>query len=445
MRCYDRTTGKILWTWVCNSYTNLWNAPAYDADRNLLYQGCNNGDTVALDPQTGNVVWVFNHDPNSITNQIATPLYVNGLLYVGNGGSAFLCLNPDTRAVVWSFNFSSYFGKPFNDATLTPAYDNGSIYLATENGHLFSLNGTTGAVQWYVKQNLIHQNCPLLSDEYIYVLGNLSQVECRSRTDGSLVWTTDTHVCVGITNGCLALCGDILVVPGDSWRVWGLNRYNGAMVWCTTLTGNFARNSPLVVCGKVYISACHGDYYCLDGQTGQIDWRFHHWVDLTFVGWAEADGQLFVNNRSQAMFCFDSVTPGNAANCLCNLSATPVANYTPSPSPSPIFYTLSACWSEPTWTPTPTFTYTPSLTNTPTSTMSPTATLTPTLTPTVTLTPSVTITPTITLTSTPTNTATMSYANTDTAVAAAFSVPVSVVDEARALGMTPRPPMSSSS
>ncbi len=264
MRCYDRTTGKILWTWVCNSYTNLWNAPAYDADRNLLYQGCNNGDTVALDPQTGNVVWVFNHDPNSITNQIATPLYVNGLLYVGNGGSAFLCLNPDTRAVVWSFNFSSYFGKPFNDATLTPAYDNGSIYLATENGHLFSLNGTTGAVQWYVKQNLIHQNCPLLSDEYIYVLGNLSQVECRSRTDGSLVWTTDTHVCVGITNGCLALCGDILVVPGDSWRVWGLNRYNGAMVWCTTLTGNFARNSPLVVCGKVYISACHGDYYCLD-------------------------------------------------------------------------------------------------------------------------------------------------------------------------------------
>ena len=160
MRCYDRTTGKILWTWVCNSYTNLWNAPAYDADRNLLYQGCNNGDTVALDPQTGNVVWVFNHDPNSITNQIATPLYVNGLLYVGNGGSAFLCLNPDTRAVVWSFNFSSYFGKPFNDATLTPAYDNGSIYLATENGHLFSLNGTTGAVQWYVKQNLIHQNWP---------------------------------------------------------------------------------------------------------------------------------------------------------------------------------------------------------------------------------------------------------------------------------------------
>ncbi len=441
LRCYDRATGKILWTWVCNPATSLWNGPCYDADRNLLYQGCTNGDTLALDPQTGNVTWTYNHQPNGYPMQYSEPLYVNGKLYVGNGGLGFLCLDPDTRNTLWHLDFGTYFGAPFQDGIATPAYDNGSIYLSTSSGHLFSINAASGLVQWHVNQHMIHQTCPLLSDEYVYTLSYYSQVECRSRVDGSLVWDADTHSVFGNTNGNMALCGDILIVPGDSWRVWGLNRFTGAKIWCTLLTGNFALNSAYVACGKVYISACHGDYYSLDGQTGQIEWRLHHGVELTFVGWAEADGQLFVSNRSGVMLCFTSVTPGNPANCVCNLNATPAANYTPSPTPTAIQFVLANCVNPPAWTLTPTVTSTPTLTFTPTASGTPTQTPTPTSTPTSVWTPTVSSTPTVTstasITDTPTPTATMSYANPDTAVAAALGVPVSIVDEARALGLDP--------
>lgn len=413
------------WTWACNDYTSLWNAPCYDPDRNRLYVGCTNGDTVALDPQNGNVLWTFDHQSNSGPVQYSSPLYVNGKIFVGNGGLGFICLDPDTRAVIWHFDFSAYFGTDHQDSTCTPAYDNGSLFLATFNGDLFSLNASTGAVQWHVKQNMMHYSCPLLSDEYIYSLGCYSQVECRSRVDGSLIWTADTHTVIGETDGNMSLCGDVLIVPGDSWRVWGLNRYTGAKLWCTLLTGNFARNCAFTVCGKVYISACHGDYYSLDGQTGQIEWRLHHGVEQTFVGWSEADGQLFVSNRSGVMLCFTSTNPGNPANCVCNLNATPVANYTPYATPTAIQYVLSNCINPPTWTMTPTISLTP----------------TPTLSPTISFTPTQTYSPTLTYTPTPTGSPaftsmpTVTYANTDTAVATVFGVTVSIVDEARVLGL----------
>ncbi len=436
IRCYDRSTGKILWTWVCNNQTSIWNAPTLDGDRNLLYVGCYNGDTLALDIQTGNVIWTYNHQSADYLEQYSCPLYANGKLFVGNGGFGFLCLDPDTRNVIWHLDFSTYFGQPFQDATCTPAYDNGFIYLGTMNGDLFCLNAVNGTVQWHVKQNLIRHNSLLLSDEYIYSLGVLSQVECRSRTDGTLVWTADTHTIIGNTSGNMALCGDILIVPGDSWRVWGLNRFTGAKIWCTLLTGNFALNSAFVACGKVYISACHGDYYSLDGQTGQIEWRLHHGVDVTFVGWAEADGQLFVGNRSGVMLCFKSITPGNPSNCVCNLNATPVANYTPSPTPTMINYILTNCINPPTWTSTPTITPTITSTLSPTSTSTPTNTFSPTLTPTPidTFTPTPTPSPFI---PTPTCTPAMTYANTDLQVATALGCSVGIVDEARQLNLSP--------
>ncbi|HUO57429.1 MAG TPA: PQQ-binding-like beta-propeller repeat protein [bacterium] len=424
LRCYDRSTGSHLWTWRCDNQTSLWNPPTYDASRNLLYQGCYNGDTLALDPSTGNVVWSYPHQPASYPGQYSGPLYAQGNLYVGNGGAGFLCLNPDTRAVNWTFDFSAYFGAPFRDATCTPAYDNGFIYLALSNGDLFCLNATTGAVQWHVKQDFIRVTCPLLTDDSVYTVGKLGQVECRSRVDGSLTWKADTHTVFGNTNGNLAICGDVLIVPGDSWRVWGLDRKTGAKIWCTLLTGNFALNSPIVVCGKVYISACHGDFYSLDGRTGQIEWRLYHGIEYTFIGWGEADGQLFACLRNQKMICFNSVTPGDPANCAVSLSSTPLAGYSPSPTPTALFGVPNPnC--PPTATQTPT--HTPTATFTRTGTLPPTATFTPTPTGTW-----YSPTPTNTLPYDPTR-----WANTDTSVAQAMGVPVSIVDEARQLNLDP--------
>lgn len=343
VRCVDRATGNQLWVWSCPD-VELYYTPTYDADRNVIYLCRMDGSTVCLSVLTGEVLWYFYENNAAGVGQFCSPVYVNNRLYVGNGGAGFCCLDPDTHQVIWRFDFSAYFGAAFRDGVCTPAYDNGFIYFCTRNGHMFCLRESDGGCQWHIHENCWRQNALLLSDNYVYSMANQGTLSCRNRSDGSLVWSTGL---TGTTDGNLAICGTLLIVPGDSWRLWGIDMFTGRQVWCTMLMGNFARNTPFVSCGKVYISACHGDYVGLDGQTGRIEWQYHHGVEYTFVDWAEADGNLFVACRDGRIFCFEPVTPGNPANCVCNLNSTPVATPTPSSTPTltltPVATTTPGC------------------------------------------------------------------------------------------------------
>ncbi len=343
IRCVDRATGNQLWAWPCPS-VELYYTPTYDPDRNVLYVSRMDGSTLCLSVMTGEVLWYFYENDAAGVGEFSSPLYVNNRLYVANGGAGFCCLDPDTHQVIWRFDFSAYMGTAFRDGIGTPAYDNGSIYFSTRNGHMFCLRETDGHCQWHIHENCWRQNGLLLSDNYVYSMANQGTLSCRNRADGSLVWSTGL---TGTTDGNLAICGNLLIVPGDSWRIWGIDMNTGAQVWCTKLMGNFARNTPFVSCGKVYISACHGDYVGLDGQTGKIEWQYHHGVEYTFVEWAEADGNLFVGCKDGRIFCFEPVTPGNPALCVCNLNSTPVPTAvptaTPTLTPTPIATTTPGC------------------------------------------------------------------------------------------------------
>jgi hypothetical protein len=356
--------------------------------------GLVNGATVALDPATGQPAWFFSEGTSpDFSEQYSSPVYAGGKLYLGTGGTGFVCLDPDTRQVLWRLDFKTYFGKDYSDGVCTPACDQGLIYLPTANGHIFCLSALDGTVQWHVFKHAWKHNSVLLTDECLYTLNIQGSLDCRRKSDGGLVWSDKF---TGTTDGNLAVCGGVLIVPGDSWRIWGIDLLTGRKVWCTTLTGNFARNSPFVVCGKVFISACHGDYYGLDGQTGKIEWRYYHGANLTFVQWAEADGFLFVANNAGKMYCFEPDQPGDPAACVCNLDG----NWTPPPTATPAL------------TPTPTRTGTPTATSTatPTSTRTPIPTRTPSPTPTVTPTPTPTDSPTDS--PTPTKTATLTQTPT---------------------------------
>ncbi len=326
VRCVDRSTGNQFWMWPTD--VEIYFTPAYDPDRNVVYLCRMDGSTVCLSPQTGEVLWSFKENDSTGLGEYCSPLYVEGKLFVGNGAVGFCCLDPDTHQVLWRFNFSDYLGYPFADAVCTPAYDNGFIYFTTRKGEFFCLKSADGSCQWHVTIKCVRQNSVLLSDHYLYAMNNGGELECLNRSDGSTVWASSL---TGYTDANLAICGTMLIVPGDSWRIWGLDMYTGRKVWCTKLTGNYAHNSPFVACGKVFISACHGDYYGLDGQTGKIEWRYHHGVEYTFVEWAEADGNLFVACKDGRIFCFEPVTPGNPSTCVCNLDG----NWTPSPTPVP--------------------------------------------------------------------------------------------------------------
>lgn len=412
LRCVSRADGGTLWTtylgwgsyWLVERY--LWNGPAYDPGRNLLYQGDLTGATFWMDPSDGHTVATHYEGSRPGSYQYSAPLFVNDRLYVGTGGSGFVCLHPDTQAVVWRYNFAS------TEGTCTPAYDSGFIYLPTTKGNIYCLRESDGALQWKAVSGSGQHAGIMVEGAYIYTILNKGQVQCRRKSDGVLVWTYQTE---SWAMANLASCGELLIASSDDRNIYGLNLLTGQRLWRRKFNGNFARCAPIVVCGTVYVSGCTGQYYALDGQTGVTKWSYDHTYINSFVDWAEADGRLFTADTGGRIFSFLPDTPGNPADCVCDLHAwtptvEPVVSYSASPTrtstrtPTLTFTQSPTLTASPTATPSATYTDTPTATGTSTPSYSPTIsetfTLTLTVSPSYTLTASPTHSPTATLTAT---------------------------------------------
>jgi len=341
--CRLRASGVLVWNYRTSAQLTLYSAPTYDAARNLLYVGTQQGDTFALAPSTGNRAWFYGHD-SSMDGlagwaywQYASPMLVDGKLFIGTGGNGFRCIDPDTRATLWNFDFSAFFGATHRVGICTPAYDDRKIFLCTTQGDLFCLNAADGDVLWHQKSHGLRQNGLLVTDDHVIntILGG--GIQCRSKATGAIVWE---EYFSGITSGNLARCGEMLIIPGDGWKLWGVDIRTGRKVWENKLAGNFARSSPFVVCGKVFVSACHGEFYGWDGQSGEGFWRYHQGGEVTFVDWAADGGQIFVADRRGRMYGFLPKVPTDPSLCACDLRSDwtkePTATWTPTPTPTPI-------------------------------------------------------------------------------------------------------------
>ncbi|HJT23175.1 MAG TPA: PQQ-binding-like beta-propeller repeat protein, partial [bacterium] len=203
--CTDRGTGVRLWQWSSPD-AKIYYTPTYDPDRNVVYVCRMDGSTYCLSPQTGNVLWHYQESPTSA--MFCSPVYAEGKIFTGNGSAGLVCVDPDTHQAVWHFNFSDYFGYSFQDPIEAPAYDNGYLYFTTRTGHFFCLKSSDGTCVWHAFTSCWRQNGLLLSDDYVYALNNKVDLECRKRSDGSLVWKTNiAEGAIEPSDSNLAICG----------------------------------------------------------------------------------------------------------------------------------------------------------------------------------------------------------------------------------------------
>jgi outer membrane protein assembly factor BamB len=374
VRAMDRATGQGKWTWYSLGAGNMYSCPAYDPDRGLLYQTTEIGLTVALRVTDGQPMWHFFEGGVPGAYLWGSAVYANNRIYTGNSKSGLVCLDPDSHAVLWRHNFSRA------QSSRTPACDNGEVYFCGTKGDLACLDAASGAVKWDINTGKCYSSAITLTPLYLYIMISSGKVECRLRTNGSLVWAFQTG---SFSSSNLALCGQLVIASSDDRNVYALNQDTGQCVWHRAFVGNFARCAPFVACGIVFISGCTHQFYAIDARTSQTLWTYSNGADNSFVDWAEADGRLFVSDSNCRLYCFEPDIPSDPALCVCNLTAN---TFTPTPN----------------WTATPTDSTTATRTASPSLTASPSAS--PTLTPTSTATPTPTPMPSIsaTLTASPT-------------------------------------------
>jgi hypothetical protein len=323
---------------------------------------------------------------------MAAPIYHEGRILYKNGKRDWVCLSADTQAVVWRHSMlATQFGG-------TPALDGGKLFVGGTKGELARLNWADGSLDWiqHTGNKSGYTGALVLSDTHIYAMRNTGKMECRLRSNGSLVWSYQTD---SYALGNPSFDGSTVFCSSDDRCIHALDPLTGSLKWKRCHPGNFARSAPFSTGGLVLSSGCTGVFYGDNASTGLVDWQADHGADNSFNDWAAADGYLFVANRLGKVYCFRSACP----------ACTPT--FTPSPSAS----------HSPTSTPSDTPTATPS--RTPTASPSGTETATPSRTPTVSPSVTGTATPSATPTASPSLTATTSLTATPTATPSSSASP----------------------
>lgn len=397
LESHDRATGQL--QWIFQNSGDFTKSPTYDPDRNVIYETDEAGQTYCLST-TGQVLW--SHIEAGVQSNNGGPLYVNNLLYAPTGGNGLICINPDTQAVVWRDKVTK------GDILNSPTYDSGKIYETTWEGGLYCFDAGTGALVWEVDTDLTQHTTLLVQGAYFYRNTDAGMVECRKTSNAALIWH---YQCSSWSTSDLSFDGGLLIVGNDDRSVRALDAATGQCIWYRYFTGNFARAAPIVVCGKVFITGCSGQFYGLDGQSGDVLWNFNYSGQNAFVDWATADGHLFCGDAEGNTYDFTSVLPGNPGNC------SPLQAWTATTSPTTSPSSTATLTATPFLSSTSTLTATPS--PTPTGTPSASSTDTPSASPSA----SLTATPTLTLSSSPTATQSATCSDTQTSTRSATPTP----------------------
>nr|WP_213805143.1 PQQ-binding-like beta-propeller repeat protein [Granulicella sp. dw_53] len=264
-------TGALLWkTFIVpdnqgatDAYSggSIWNPPAIDPTRGLIYIGTGNNYTVPASVKACEVAALQNNDHHSCTPD-------------EDHIDSVMALDLKTGAIKWSTKLNTYDAftlacrtmppgvacpSPSGpDADLTaggPNLVNNTVGFGQKNGMYWALNPDDGHIVW---ANLVGPGS---------VEGG---IQWGTATDGDRIYVPISNF--NNTSYLLQPSG-----PRINWGFWsGLDAKKGKILWQTADpdAGTFDTGAPSVANGVVYFGSMSGTMYALNAKTGAILWSF---------------------------------------------------------------------------------------------------------------------------------------------------------------------------
>lgn len=186
--CMDIESGEILWKMYVNGYAN--SSPAFSD--NILY--VNEASFYALDPDSGNVHWRFNHG----YSVGMSPVIVNDsiILTVQDDYGESKVLRIRKGDVIWEKEFEKAIAS-------TPAVSQEEVVVITVRGDISVLDLESGEIIWakslggeYLENtwSIIASPCsPAIADGKIYVGTVNGMFSCLELETGDVLWQYQTE------------------------------------------------------------------------------------------------------------------------------------------------------------------------------------------------------------------------------------------------------------
>lgn len=192
-----------------------------------MYLIDNDGVFVALNKQTGKVIW---HERLATLNA-SSPAFSNGTLYaVSLEPPQALAVNAASGRVLWRRDLP---GR----AESSPLVIRKKMYFGSEPGTLYALDTKDGEIEWDTQLAGEIKAAPAFEDGTLYVGDYGGQMSAIRASDGAVRWQTS----------------DLGTGIGGSGRFY---------------------SSPAVAFGRVYAGNVDGRTYSFEAKTGEIAWTF---------------------------------------------------------------------------------------------------------------------------------------------------------------------------
>jgi len=350
----DAVTGHFCWEFRDASigyvgYIGHLTLPSYDDGRVLLWQRKASSTVLALDADTGTVLWKRPLNPEGRdTNRCGLPV-ADGMVYCAEGGRepAVCALDTTSGERVWRTSL----GTDAGEYTIGPTVAGNRVFVATRanvrrspgakewarklRGAITALDAKTGKVLWR-RQNVYPWSsmtsdgtvlaCPMWSsaDEKLYLL------DCRN---GETIWAKSRVA--NHYNPPITLTSELVLYQPWGPKLHALSRTSGEPVWLFHNTFTSAGCCTPAVSGRyAYIGTSvpersgdleslrgfrladtpsdqgkYGTMNAIDLKTGESVWRFP--TTNTVCGDpAIAYGRLYFASRDGRAYCCAPAKPG---------------------------------------------------------------------------------------------------------------------------------------
>lgn len=230
----------------------------------LVIQGNAVDGIKAFDRNTGHEKWKL-----SFKNGVEGGAVTDGdKVYFGANNGQFYCVNASTGDILWTY--------PLNSESLTqPLVEGNSVFHITGNNTLYAFNKDTGQSLW-VKTNSIKstmtlrgQTAPIYDQGIVYIGFSDGNFAAFNSQNGRELWSkrlgddkkfTDVDATAYITNHCV-------LVASYANSLYCLNKKSGDILWRHDV-GAF--NSAVVDNNKIYYPTASGEIHILDAESGKL-------------------------------------------------------------------------------------------------------------------------------------------------------------------------------
>ncbi len=266
---------------------------------NRLFIGNHNtGDLFAFDIENGEQIWSAKA-PNWIHSEM---IYQDGRVFVGFGNRFFqengirgteesgvLALDAETGEVLWKYNTDG-------EVMPTPVVYKESVYIVTGDKTLYKINPNNGElVHKSDIGSVISMSSPAVHKNTLFFGGGRPTpytFSAYSLKKDEFVWQTEfPKVIAGLDDVPPAVHGNLVVTTALEGNretpehfMYALNRKNGKIVWKKSLgkgemVSNNKSGAPMIYDNKIYVgSPITKTFYAYDLKTGEQIWKYKNEV-----------------------------------------------------------------------------------------------------------------------------------------------------------------------